>query len=197
VRAHIEFRSWAASWNPRSEPEDTLDLQRVLHPPLFRAEILAASRDQGFDPLFFQGLVRVESNFDAKVVSSAGARGLGQIMPATGRTVGRWMGLEVSPEQLFDPELNLRLGARYQRSLHQRFKDSPFLAAAGYNAGEGRVASWLDQRGDWPPDEFVEAIPYEETRLYVWRVLGSWQAYRWIEGSGFVDLARFNAKARP
>jgi soluble lytic murein transglycosylase len=196
LAAYIELRAWAGSWAPQATDPEAADLLRVVFPNRWWPQVQAASRGYSFPPRFFHAILRVESNFDDRAQSSAGARGLGQIMPSTGRTVGRWLGMQVEPDDLFDPTVNLRLGARYQQSLFARFHDNPFLVAAAYNAGEGRVERWLGERGDLPLDDFVEAIPFEETRLYVHRVVGTWQALRWLDGDGFPELSAYWRHAR-
>ncbi|MGB0638783.1 MAG: transglycosylase SLT domain-containing protein, partial [Myxococcota bacterium] len=135
-----------------------------------------------FDPRIFHALVREESSFNKDIRSWAGARGLSQLMPGTARRVGQWLGLKVSTSQLGDPKLNLQIGSRYLEYLFKYFNDNPFLAVAAYNAGEGNVGKWKTRFGDVPTDEFVESIPFRETRGYVKRVLGTYQNYRVTRG---------------
>ena len=131
-----------------------------------------------FDPRIFHALVREESSFNKDIRSWAGARGLSQLMPGTARRVGQWLGLKVSTNQLGNPKLNLQIGSRYLEYLFKYFDNNPFLAVAAYNAGEGNVGKWKTRFGDIPTDEFVESIPFRETRGYVKRVLGTYQSYR-------------------
>jgi len=145
-------------------------------------------------------LVREESNFNASIISHAGAVGLAQLLPSTAREVAGWLRVSYSDAHLSSPAKNLRLGARYLDALVKQFSGSPYLALSAYNAGGGRVNRWLDQWGNVPSDEFVERIPYRETRGYVKRVMGSWQIMRWqFDGdvTPFEDLSRFNHISRP
>lgn len=119
------------------------------------AEILAAARKHGLNPALVAAVVRVESAFDPRAVSHKGARGLMQLMPATGKRFG------LRSHELFDPARNLDAGARYLAWLADRFGDQLPLVLAGYNAGEGAVA----RHGGVPP--------YRETRDYVRKVC-SW-----------------------
>lgn len=122
-------------------------------------------------------LMRRESLFDPEAVSSARARGLLQLLPVTATQVARELGLPApQPDALHDPTLNVRLAGRYLERLLARFKN-PLLAAAAYNGGPKAVARWLDERSGMELDEFVERIPYRETRHYVKAVGGAWATY--------------------
>jgi soluble lytic murein transglycosylase len=129
-------------------------------------------------------IARQESNFDANARSPAGALGLMQMMPATAKAVARKADLKYTPSKLTaDPAYNLRLGAAYLKSLVNSFDGSYVMAAAAYNAGPGRVRQWVRQFGD-PRDadtdavDWVEKIPFSETRGYVQRVLENVMIYR-------------------
>ncbi len=129
-------------------------------------------------------LIRQESSFDTEAVSSASARGLMQIMPATGQHIARQSGIKHSAEKLTaDPDHNVRLGTIYLQGLLDRFGGSYVLAIASYNAGQGRVASWLKEIGDPRSQstdviDWIELMPYYETRNYVQRVMENLQVYR-------------------
>ena len=130
------------------------------------------------------GVIRQESNFDTTAESSAGAVGLMQLMPATARNVGNQIGLRYSKDNLSkDPAYNIRLGTTYLRSLINDFDGSYLMAVAGYNAGPGRAERWARQFGD-PRNpntdvvDWVEQIPFNETRGYVQRVFENLMVYR-------------------
>jgi len=123
-------------------------------------------------------IMREESGFRPAVVSSAGARGLLQLMPETARRLAAQLGLAAfDAGALFDPATNVRLGAYYLDTLSRRFGGRLSAVAAGYNAGPEAVSRWLAARGTLPDDEWVEAIPYDQTRGYVRRVLRSVYVY--------------------
>jgi soluble lytic murein transglycosylase len=129
-------------------------------------------------------IIRQESNFSTTAVSSAGARGLMQLMPATAQQVAKKLGAKHSHEKLTaDPAHNVRLGTTYLQELIDRFDGSYVLAIASYNAGSGRVATWLKEYGD-PRSaaidaiDWIELIPFQETRNYVQRVLENLHIYR-------------------
>ena len=195
VDAHRSLRSWLRTNNPDAPSPEARHLLLVAYPDLWLEEVETATADYRYEARYFHGLVRVESNFDEGAISWAGARGLCQVMPATGRGVGEWMGMEVSKADLLDPEINLKVGARYMQFLHEEFGDSPYLSAAGYNAGEHRVAQWHGEWGHIPTDEYVERIPFDETRGYVKRVVGTWQATTWLHQGEVRALPAYNHQA--
>ena len=123
-------------------------------------------------------VIREESSYDPRARSWVGAVGLMQLMPDTARLVAHEAGLAYDePASLWDPGLNIALGARYLGTLRARFQE-PLLAVAGYNAGPHRVQRWLADRPTADLEEFVEQIPFDETRGFVKRVFTSWQHYR-------------------
>lgn len=131
------------------------------------------------------GLIRQESGFDVGAISHAGARGLMQLMPATARNVARAEGLRYRPEKLTDdPQFNVRLGTAYLRGLLEEYDGYLPMALAAYNAGPSRVARWVEAYGDpraMPLEEqidWMESIPFRETRNYVQRVLEGVTVYR-------------------
>lgn len=128
-------------------------------------------------------IARRESEFNAGVSSPVGARGLMQVMPATAREVAGWLNIPYSEARLTEWEYNAALGTRYLQMLEDTFGTSPVLIAAGYNAGPGRPRTWMAQRGD-PRDasvdmvDWIEHIPFAETRTYVMRVAEGIPVYR-------------------
>lgn len=129
-------------------------------------------------------IARRESEFDPAVVSHAGARGLMQLMPGTAREVSGWLDIAYSHDGLTeDPAYNARLGSTYLARLAERFDGNVVMMSAGYNAGPGRPIRWMDQFGDPRTGEidvidWIEMIPFNETRNYVMRVSESLPVYR-------------------
>jgi len=150
-------------------------------------------------PLLY-AIVRQESAFAPEAVSRVGARGLMQLMPATAASMASKMQMPFSPERLADGVYNMLLGRSYLESLIDDFGGSYALAIAAYNAGPGRVRQWLhefgDPRGrDIDMVDWIELIPFSETRAYVQRVLENLQIYRVQSGDNAAfslvsDLAR-------
>lgn len=137
------------------------------------------SRPGSVEAALVYSIMREESGFRPRVVSPVGARGLLQIMQPTGERLARAVGHEnFDAEDLFEPDINIRLGCHYLADLSRRFEGRLSAAIASYNAGPEAVSEWLEARRDLEDDEWVESIPYEQTRSYVKRVLRSFQAYR-------------------
>ena len=133
---------------------------------------------KGVDPYFIAAIIREESQYDEKAVSRVGAIGLMQVMPATANNVAQRAGLPaVGREDLFDQETNIRIGVRYVEQLLEQFSGNLVYTIASYNAGPIVVGNWIAQYRSQSQDEFVELIPYQETRLYVKRVLRSYREY--------------------
>lgn len=134
------------------------------------------------EPALVLGITRQESGFDPMARSHADARGMMQLLPSTAAIVARRMGVGYSPARLNEPDYNMQLGSSFLGQLVDRFSGSYILAAAGYNAGPGRPPQWVtmcgDPRGSGDPLDFIECIPFSETRNYVMRVMENMQVYR-------------------
>ena len=154
-----------------------------LFPMRWEKQLRARARPHRLDPYLVAGLIRQESEFNPQARSRAGARGLMQIMPATGRRLARRLGVSgYSTHSLNSPDLSLRLGTRYLRDLFDQFENRTVPALAAYNAGEHRVEAWLASNGFNDPTEFVELIPFTETRGYVQAVIRNTAIYRELYG---------------
>ncbi|MBI4462232.1 MAG: transglycosylase SLT domain-containing protein, partial [Acidobacteria bacterium] len=163
----------AIEWLQRAYP-NYLDLPLDALPPsvwqsffpqLDWDSIHRHARTYRVDPLLVAALMRQESRFDPRASSSAGARGLLQLMPDTARHLAGVRRLD--SDRLFEPDFNIRLGTRFLRQLHDRFGGQLEYIVAAYNAGGTRVAEWRDQRVWSEPAEFVESIPASQTREFV------------------------------
>ncbi len=129
-------------------------------------------------------IARRESEFDPAVMSGVGARGLMQVMPATARAVAKFLEIPYSRDRLVtDPAYNVRIGTAYLDELMSLFNGNIVMVSAGYNAGPGRSIQWMEKRGDPRRDQtdiidWIEHIPFDETRNYVMRVAESLPIYR-------------------
>jgi len=166
----------------RRMPDVPEEIWRTVYPYVYGDGIQATSEMAGLDPMLVAGLVRQESVFQASAVSRAGAIGLMQVLPGTGRQLARQLRLSYAKKKLFQPEFNLRLGTTHLARLVRQY-DSVEAALAAYNAGEGRVAQWRAGRTFSEPAEFVESIPITETREYVQIVLRNREIYRSLYGT--------------
>lgn len=154
-----------------------------------------SARGPFVEPALVYGLSRQESEFDPKAVSHAGARGLMQLMPSTAKIVARQVGVSYSRRRLLaDPAYNAMLGTAHLGDLLGDFTGSYVMTIAAYNAGKHRVEQWVDRFGDprstaVDPIDWVESIPFSETRNYVQRVLENTQVYRKrLDGADVVRL---------
>jgi soluble lytic murein transglycosylase len=132
---------------------------------------------------FILGITRQESGFDPHIRSPAGAMGMMQLMPGTASIVARKLGYSYGPERLQDADFNMQLGSAFLGQLVDQFSGSYVMATAAYNAGPGRPTEWTTFCGDprtaaTDPADFIECIPFTETRDYVMRVMEGVQVYR-------------------
>ena len=143
--------------------------------------IVARAGKNGIDPVMVLALIRQESAFQEDARSSANARGLMQVLPGTGRRIAREAGVgPYTSGKLYQPETNIALGIHYMTELLERYPGRIELMLAAYNAGENRVERWLEDFGNVNLPEFVERIPFSETRGYVKQVLTNAAHYRRI-----------------
>jgi soluble lytic murein transglycosylase len=151
-----------------------------FQPRAYSDEVNSAAAKFGLDPNLLFAVMRVESVFNRRILSNAGAVGLMQIMPHTGQRIAYRMGLEdFEPTQLLAPRRNLEFSAWYLSSLLRRFEGRLPLAIAAYNGGPHNVRLWLrNNRPEMPMDAFIERIPFKETNNYVRRVLSFYAVYR-------------------
>ena len=144
----------------------------IRFPLAYQEEIVRIAKNTQLEPTLIYAIARQESAFAKNAHSTAGARGLMQLMPATAEQVARRNGVKHSLQDLYNPEHNMLLGSSYFHSLLERFNNNRILAAAAYNAGPHRVANWISRSGDQRPfDVWIETIPFRETRGYVQNVL--------------------------
>lgn len=130
------------------------------------------------------GIMRAETNYRRDAISPVGALGLMQVMPFTGHKVSSLLGeKKFEAPMLLQPETSVKIGSRYLKRLMDRFENTIPLVAAGYNAGPHRVASWLANFGNLETDEFIEHIPFLETRNYVKRVVSNAYIYSQLYGN--------------
>ncbi len=167
---------------------DLADLPRpmweALFPRLYWDDLKSHAEENELDPFLVAAIIRQESEFRADAVSRARAVGLMQLMPQTGRVLAREMKIRpYSTRRLTDPSLNLKLGTRYFRDRLDEFGGREEYALAGYNAGPHRVREWL-ARGEYGDiHEFVESIPFTETREYVQAIKRNVMVYRRLYGT--------------
>jgi soluble lytic murein transglycosylase len=154
----------------------------IFYPLGYWQPIERYSAERGLDPFLVAALIRQESTFNPSVKSHAGARGLMQILPSTGRLLARQEKLRYNLSDLYDPEINIRYGTRYLKDVLGSFGGRVDYALASYNAGPHRVKRWTGMDLNIPPEVFIEEIPFDETRDYVKLVLRNEMLYRRLYG---------------
>jgi len=165
---------WQAALKAPNDPR----VLRAIFPWPNRRAVEGEAAEFGVDPLLLVAIVRQESVFDAEALSPAGARGLAQLLPGTAALTARGLDVTFYPEWITVPDLNLHLGAAHLQELLERFPGRVDAAVAAYNAGTAPVTRWLARPGADDPDQFIESIPYQETRGYVRSVLRNRDLYR-------------------
>jgi soluble lytic murein transglycosylase len=152
---------------------------RFFYPFPYRDTTTYYARIYNLDPLLLAAIMKAESGFNSKAVSPRGARGLMQIMPDTGQWIARQLGEQnFDPDRLFEPETSIYMGAWYIADLKKEFNNNTVLVLAAYNGGRGNVREWLSGSGFTGDSSDIERIPFEETRLYVQKVLKYYRIYR-------------------
>jgi soluble lytic murein transglycosylase len=156
----------------------------ALFPRPYWTELKRFSLSNGLDPYLTASLIRQESEFNPLAVSRANALGLMQLLPKTGKNVAHQESLKhFNASQLFTPAVNLQLGTRYFRGMVDKFGGSFEHALAAYNAGSDRVEEWMGQGPYRDSPEFVESIPFTETREYVQAIMRNAAVYKQLYGA--------------
>ncbi|BAZ19603.1 lytic transglycosylase [Kalymmatonema gypsitolerans NIES-4073] len=150
---------------------------QARYPFPYLKEIEQWSEKRQLNPLLVTALIRQESRFETKVRSTAGATGLMQVMPDTAKWIAPQIKFDTKKIDLQNPNNNIMLGTWYLDHTHQQYGNNSLLAIASYNAGPGNVNKWLPILPKEDPDEFVESIPFDETKNYVRQVFGNYWNY--------------------
>jgi len=183
--AMVTVRQAFPDYYRASLDELPLELWHGLFPLPYWSTIQAEAERKGVDPYLVASLIRQESAFNAEAKSPANAQGLMQLLPREARKyarkekIPRWR-----PKQAFDPVVNIRLGVAYLADTLHRFNGNVELALAAYNAGDDRVTAWTEEHSmagmAEDPMEFIESIPFTETREYVQILLRNLSYYKRI-----------------
>ena len=174
-RAYPQFMASGGDQLPR-------EILTTIFPLQYWDLIRKNAAEQNLDPYLVAALMVQESTFVRDIKSHAGAYGLMQMMPSTGRQYARKLKLRYSLRLLTTPETNIRMGTMYFADKIREF-GSVHLALASYNAGETPVRRWMREFEGLPQDEFIDSIPYPETQQYVKRLIGTAEDYRRLYGA--------------
>jgi soluble lytic murein transglycosylase len=164
-----------------SAPIDAIPMGcwKILFPQPYWSSIEQEAAKNGLDPYMVASLIRQESEFNPAAISPANAFGLMQLLPSVGRSMAKEEGIRRFNEiELLNPETNIRLGTRYLKQTLDKFDGQAPYAFAAYNAGDSRVTDWQAIGKYHGMDEFVESIPFTETREYVQAILRNESIYR-------------------
>ncbi|MBI2608585.1 MAG: transglycosylase SLT domain-containing protein [Deltaproteobacteria bacterium] len=154
-------------------------------PLAYKEDVFKAAKEFNVDPFLILALMKAESNFRPRVVSHAAAYGLMQIIPETAREIASGLHQKYELEKLYEPKINIRYGAWYIHHLLNKFNNNKYLAIPSYNAGPHRVENWKEIFDTREIDQFVEQIPFKETRHYVKKVLRNYFIYKKLYGEEF------------
>ena len=168
-----------------------LDDLSLRFPVPYKRHTLKTARDMRLDPSWIFGIMRQESAFMSDARSHAGAMGLMQLMPSTGKRTARALKIPLRRTgQLLQPEKNIRIGSGYLQQMLNRFDGNIVLATAAYNAGPHRVDRWLPEQGSMDAALWAESIPYTETRKYVRAVMAFTAVFDWRLDDKVTRLSR-------
>ncbi|HYR28852.1 MAG TPA: lytic transglycosylase domain-containing protein, partial [Thermoanaerobaculia bacterium] len=171
----IVMKSVPSDFHPELLPDV---VRRLLYPRYFYSFIAADAKRYEADPSLVLSIMREESRFNPRAKSAAAARGLLQFIITTARDIGQSVGLvDVDPEDLYDPRVIIRLGAKYISELAEQFAGNRYRTAAAYNAGPKQVALWARMQPGEGDDYFLTAVNFDETKHYVRKVLNSYEQY--------------------
>ncbi|MCA1993661.1 MAG: transglycosylase SLT domain-containing protein, partial [Coleofasciculus sp. S288] len=198
---HMKGISRIATLEDRETPQEQEDYKefrqqltywQALYPIPFHELIATQSKQRQLNPLLVTAVIRQESRFEPEIRSSAGAIGLMQLLPDTGAWAAKHVNLK--KYTLSNPNDNVKLGTWFLDQTHRAYQNNSLLAVASYNAGQGNMAKWLQQQKPTDPDEFVESIPFDETRDYVKQVFGNYWNYLRLYDEGVQgQLAKYSA----
>lgn len=187
IASWVEYEkgNYAASMIIARDAMDKLEVKpvksdlrwRLVYPQNYYKQVEKFARESKNNTALMMAIVREESSFNSQSQSGVGAIGLMQLMPSTAREIGQKYGITFNNSYLFNPELNLRLGNLYYATLNNMLDGKDVSAIAAYNGGIGSVTRWKSSLKYDDTDEFVEQIPYDETRNYVIKVFKSYWNY--------------------
>ncbi|NLY67584.1 MAG: lytic transglycosylase domain-containing protein [Tissierellia bacterium] len=165
----------------------------INYPLSYQIYISKYSKEFNVDPYLIAAIINVESKYDKYAMSSKEARGLMQIAPITGKWASEELNIEdFTLEDLFDPELNIMVGAWYLNILSKEFDNNLQLILAAYNAGSGNVVKWLQNEIYSEDGKTLKEIPFTETQEYVKKVENNIKIYRLLYENEFKDYVSYN-----
>lgn len=153
-------------------------ITKIIYPQKYSDYVYKFSEENNIDPALTFAIIKAESNFDEKVVSSSGAIGLMQLMEKTGMEQSKKMEKNYQYKDLYNPEINIELGTAYLAELINRYNGNYYLAITAYNAGIGVVDGWIADGIIKSDGSDIENIPYKETNTYVRKIIKNYKIYK-------------------
>ncbi len=152
-----------------------------MYPKQYADIVRKASKEYGVEENLIYSIIKVESNFKADASSKAGAKGLMQVMETTAEEVSEQIEIEnFNVEMLYQPEINIKIGTKYFSTLLKKYNDNVNIALIAYNAGQGNVDKWLENKTITYDTESLKNIPFEETNVYWQKVVREYNSYNII-----------------
>lgn len=153
-------------------------LMKKLYPIKYSEYVEKYAREYNIDKYMVYAIIKAESNFDEKAKSESNAIGLMQIMETTAIETASKMELEITEEDLFNPEINIKIGLNYFAYLVEQYNNNYALAIVAYNAGIGNVNKWIENGTIKPDGTDIENVPFKETNNYVRKILRDYEIYK-------------------
>lgn len=158
-------------------------IYKLVYPIGYAKYINKYSFENKISPYILLSLIRKESRFNPNAISSVGAKGLMQLMPDTAVYIANLSGIKYNEKEIFDPEYNISLGSKYYNYIKTNHHNNDLYVIASYNGGHGAVSKWINNFGTNNLDEFVEKIPYQETKEYVKQIYKNYWVYNILYNS--------------
>jgi soluble lytic murein transglycosylase len=197
-RALKVMKSFSSDYLSMTLDKAPVKFWQMLFPLPYKDDVFVNARERGLDPWDVAALIRQESEFNPSAKSTANAYGLMQLRPPTGKMLGRQEGMgAISTGMLLNPGVSIKLGTEYLRQQLSHWDGDLYRTLAAYNAGPGRVREWLMWMNYREPAEFVENIPFTQTREYIQAVLRNADIYRELYSKGNIPVPVSQEKTPP
>lgn len=152
---------------------------KQIYPTKYNEYVEKYAKEYNVDPLLIYSIMKAESNFNEKAISTSGAKGLMQLMEATATEIANKVDEPlVETESLLEAEKNIMIGTKYYSELQEQYSGNMLLALAAYNAGIGNVSEWIEQGIIKPDGSDIENIPFKETNMYVRKIINNYKMYQ-------------------
>ena len=160
-----------------------------MYPKKYSDIVKKVCKEYNVEENLIYSIIKVESNFKEDANSKAGAKGLMQIMDSTANEVSKQIGIEnFEPEMLYQPEINIQIGTKYFSDLLKKYNNNIEIALIAYNAGQGNVDKWLEEKKISYDKESLSNIPYEETNVYWQKILREYNSYNILYGENLEGM---------